>query len=521
MYVVRLNSKIFNSVSLKSFFVGLIILVAVAAFVFTGFGRIKLTGDIDPGTAAIVGRQKISMQEFRLALQSKKIDNLKPEQQDRIANQVLDELIKQRIIMEISENLGWEASDAEIALWIRNLSEFQDPKTKTFDYKIYKDIMSKGFISEPTLYSLGKASILQGKFQTLAQLNFIYPEDFLKELYLRDNLEYTISYALIEPSPKALDKELEKEVENYVKSESNKETLKNLFNENPSKFDEAKKYDLDSILISFKGAKRASGKALKRNKDAAIKLAHRIQKNILQKKATFKTLSKKYNDDVSTKVSNGYFGSYELSALDEASRKGIEVLSLKNPISKVVETPFGFRVYKLNKIQNAKKYEEKDVNYFNAKKKLEGNIKKTLEAKLVNELEVLLAKDDMTALDKFLKGNDIKWLKGASPVKSNMNFIPGIGNSHDIGPALLEIKKNNTPSKKVLKIGDKSVLIKVLTIKKAPEPKSSELDALSRRLEMLLTYEFMESSERGYFESLIKSNSIEKNPIIFRNRREN
>ena len=169
---MRLNTRIFSSVSTKSFVFGFVIVMACAAFIFTGFGSLNprnLFG-LDPNTAAQVGSEKIDMQQFSAVISSQISNDTPNEQRKILAKQVIQQMIQDKVLAEDAKKIGWSASDSDMTVLIRNVPQFQNPTTKQFDIQMFKNYIASQQMSELSFYAYLKQQLEIQKMRNLLYL---------------------------------------------------------------------------------------------------------------------------------------------------------------------------------------------------------------------------------------------------------------------------------------------------------------------------------------------------------------
>lgn len=120
----------------------LVIVIAVfVLFIFTDFGGFAPDGGTGTASAATVGDDTVTVEEFRRLYtrvegqyRESFGDQFSPEvaKQMRLPIQVLDQLVNQKILLEEARRLGLEVSDEEMRELILSLPAFKDPTTNQF-----------------------------------------------------------------------------------------------------------------------------------------------------------------------------------------------------------------------------------------------------------------------------------------------------------------------------------------------------------------------------------------------------
>jgi len=196
---MHINTRMFSSLNARSLVFGIVIVAAVLAFVFTGFGSLKFSNlsSLDPNTAAKVGGEKIDMQQFASAMMTQSSTNFNTEQKNALAHRVLSQLVMQQILVQQSNAIGWVPSEDEIAAFIRAVPAFQNNDTKQFDIKLFKNYVADQQISELSFYAYLQQQLALQKIQNLLILPAVPSTKILDVQNQINNTEFHLQYMLI------------------------------------------------------------------------------------------------------------------------------------------------------------------------------------------------------------------------------------------------------------------------------------------------------------------------------------
>jgi peptidyl-prolyl cis-trans isomerase D len=338
---MRLNSRIFSSVSSKTFFVGSVVALAIGAFTMTGVGSLR---QLDASTAGSVGSQLISMRQMQEVLQNVSRQNPgdTPEKRNENVRQAMNQLVEQKVLIEEAVRLGFEANDVEVASWIKKIPAFQNKETKKFDNDQYEKFMKTGQVTALELYRQGRDAVTLDKYYQMLSLFEPSPTQLKDETEKRNKQEFYIETAALEIPQAKLKEKVRTEAAAFLKDPKNLEELKKSYEATKSEFTKPAQVEIMSILISHKDANRAQGKALQRDKKSALDLSQTILKD-LQKGADFSQLAVTHSDDPTVKSNKGRIGFVDKSTIDEATSAAAFALNQQNPLSAVIDTPFGYR----------------------------------------------------------------------------------------------------------------------------------------------------------------------------------
>ncbi len=344
---MRLNTKIFSSVSTKSFVFGFVILMACAAFVFTGFGSLNpgnLFG-LDPNTAAQVGSEKIDMQQFSAVISSQLSAETPPEQRRALAQQVIQQMIQEKVLAEQAKKIGWLVSDSEMTVLIKSVQQFQNPQTKQFDIQLFKNYVASQSMSELSFYAFLKQQLEIQKMRNLIYLPSPLPSKLTEEQNKINNTEFNLQYAIVSIPDAILKAKISEQAKKYADDKTNEANLNELYQNSKNQFQQKAQVKAQSILISYKTAQRAQGDALKRTQNEAKSLIKQIE-NKLKSGSDFSSLASVTNDDLASKNNKGNIGFVDETNIDSTSAKAVLALTPQSPLSAIIETPFGYRIFK-------------------------------------------------------------------------------------------------------------------------------------------------------------------------------
>ena len=486
----------------KAIVVTLIVVFVCGAFIFTGFGKIHLYSGLDPNTIATVGNQKITVQEFRHALQNQKMmtRGLNEEQERAFEKQILNHLIKEKIVVDAIRNLGWEAQEQDIAVWVKQLPEFKDPESGQFDIKLYKKFLSHGGMSELGLFSIAKDMISKQKFHALANLPVAYPDSYLTDLYRRDQVEFSIEVALLQVPTLVFEETLKKAVQAYLADESHITALKAVY-EQSTEFKGEQLYDFETILIGYQGAQRSISK---QSKESALSLA---EKSLEQIKNGSKIASlTSINDDVRAKPTKGLLINQKLTDLDPSSSGALLSLTLEQPLfNEPIDTPFGYRILKLKRVHSLESKSFEEAKAILAKRMIENQIRTQLTTELVTKASAMLKDNTYQKLN-------LRFERIDQAIKLSTPFIPKLGSTKELNQVIFQLKK---PGETVLTYFEqKPAIVRLRNIKFPTAPSKEQLETLAMRKSMFFAYEFSALFEQEKLTEMKNKGKIEINSMF-------
>ncbi|APJ04151.1 peptidylprolyl isomerase [Silvanigrella aquatica] len=511
---MRLNTKIFSSVSTKSFIFGSVIVTACAAFVFTGFGSLNpgnLFG-LDPNTAAQVGSEKIEMQQFAAVISSQLSADAPPEQRKAIVQQVIQQMIKEKVLTEQAKKMGWSVNDIEMSTLIRSIPQFQNPQTKQFDFQTFKKFIASQQMSEIAFYDMVKQQLEVQKLRSLLNLPSPLPSKAAEIQNKINNTEFNLQYALVSLPDAALKEKIAEEAKKYSEDKANQSNLNNLFINTKNQYQQKAQVKVQSILISYKTAQRAQGDALKRSQEDAKNLANEIEKK-LKSGSDFSTLASQTNDDIAAKNNKGNIGYVDETNIDNKSAQAVLTLNAQNPISNIIETPFGYRIFKFMEGKPAVSKTFEDVKLQLAEQLIGNQIKQKLDLELQKNITDAIAAKNISKLNSLLAENKITWQYINKLYKVTDSYISELGTATNLAENVFSLKNPGDIIPKTIDFGTKKAIIKLVTITN-PKESAEQLESLKKQAMNSSSQEFAAASEESLVKSYEKSGKIKINPVL-------
>lgn len=511
---MRLSSQSLLSPSAKSLVVGVIIALGVLAFAITGISPNR--SRLDTNVAAQVGSQMVTMIELQRV-----VENLNRqsgnEQGRREANiqSGLNQLIQEKVILEEATRIGWGASDAEVAQWIRSRPEFQNDKTKQFDLAAYKKFLKSGYMSELDFYKQGRDSKTLEKMSSLIYLPEVTPKSILKEKSTRDSAEFTLEFAEVRPLPAKLKEKLSTEAKKYAADPANDKSLKDAFESSKSEFIRPAQVHVLSILVAHKDAQRAEGDAKSRSKEDAKKQISAIREKIL-KGESFANIAASTNDDATAKQAKGDIGWIDPTNIDPGTATAAFALNNANPLSDVIDTPFGFRLLRWQEGRERLERKYDDVKLELAERTLSEKIKNELSTEIEKELAKLLSDKKWSAVATLASSHGFEWKTLKKPVTPRTRFIEDLGQSEPLLPVLFSLKTKGDMPKQVLDFSGRKTLVRLVSRKDGLVPDAVQLQRAQSVDQHIAAQTYVSSVQRKLFDVYTNNKEIKRNLELMR-----
>lgn len=510
---MRISTNTWSSVNLKSITGTLIITVVIVAFAVTGFGG-RLGRNFDSNVAATVGSQEVSLRSLNEMVQQYERQSGAQDASQRNAHvqAALNQLVQSKVFLEESSELGWGATDMEIAQWIRSLPVFKDEKTKKYKPELHARFIKNGQMTELELKDAGKDSISQQKMQSLLMLPVVMPTKLLKEEQTRDSQSFELEYVELRPSEQLLKAKEMEQANAFVADKNNAKKLEESWEKSKGEFSHKAQINLNGILIGWKDAQRAQGDSLKRSKDEAKAIMESIKAK-LDKGEIFTKVAMQVNDDAAAKAKAGNMGWLDDTQVDPATYSAAKKLSKTKPISDIIETPYGYRM-----VQFLDERPEKNATFDEVKLELARRIVSSeLRQKLGLDVQadfakVISDKDAAAKIPALITKHGLTWKKIEKPVTANEKFIEGVGSSDSLLANLFSLKKPGDMTKNIVNISGKSYLFRLIN-RKVVSP-NVDLKQAQSTAQAIFARNFQSDSEKKLYEVYLKEKKIRINPAL-------
>lgn len=494
---------------------GAIIAVFVISFGPSGQGM----GPVDPGFAAKVDGEVISAEEFRRAygarvrlFQAQSPRGIDPKllKQFNIKQNVLDELIDERLLRQAARDNGLKVSASELRDFLREQPAFQtDGK---FDYKAYERYVNFSMGSSPARYEEDLAArLLSSKYRDAIENAINVSDAEVLQDYLLNEDKVDLNFvafkqddagAVADPTAAevaAFEKDHGSEIEARYKRDSNK-------------YNEPKKNRARHILIKVaEGAPEAEvQKAEAKIKDLEKQLAGGKD---------FAELAKAESED-SSKDKGGDLGWFGPGVMVKAFEDATNALK-PGELSKPVRSPFGFHLIKLEEVKEAQNRTLEAVRGEIAKalvleQKRDQAIKAKAE-KLLADLKGGKQLKDLAVAEPDFGDDAAKKDPSKLTYKQTGSFskaaaaIPKIGLSDELKTLAFSLSDSKKVADKVVKVNDRYYVVELKERSVADEAKFKE-----KRDELRQTAVGRKRGEvvRELTKSLRDKASVEVNPRV-------
>jgi peptidyl-prolyl cis-trans isomerase D len=495
---------------------GAYFLLVLAAFAMVFFG-ICTPGDkggmLASGNAAKVAGEKISATEFQRAY-SQMSQRFQQQYQDGFASiqgeiprYVMRQLVDERVMYQAALHAGVEAQEEDVVKMLKDAKAFQDESGK-FSSDAFRNYLRSQRYTEASFANEIRRSITVQNFRQFVNgIAYVSKKNAALD-YKISETKFDVDYLKIDPAMIKIAVSAE-DVTKFL-DDAGKAKVKTYYDTHSSEFNTKERVKARHILVSFTGARNASGAGALRTKDEAKKRAEDALRQVKAPGADFAKLASTLTDESAGKSRGGDLGFFTREDMvKEFSEAAFNLQA--GQLSGVVESPFGFHVIKVEEKQADKTTTLEQATAEIAKKIIQQDKSPALlQAKADAALADLKAGKNIDAMIKELGA---KWESTGSASPGALS-LPKVGGDAALVDAAMALAKVGDVSGKVFDVSGSKVILK---LKSRTEPDSSKLDA-KKQTELAQTaassagYALMTSYERSLRKELEDKGKIWENP---------
>lgn len=365
----------------KTFLV--IIVIAISAvFIFMGvFPDSGMSGSA-AGTVATVGGEKITARQF-LNVANREVESyramgmeLPPELLQNVRMGTLQRMVQGKLLVSEARRLGIAASDPEVQQEIRQIPNFQDPQTKTFNVNLYRKVLADNDRSTAEFEEEVREQLTLQRMQKFLEDRIrVTPKEVEREFKVANE---TRNISFIRFSREDAMKKItvaDKEVDAFLADKNREAQINGFYAQNNLTYNQPEKVCARHIL------KRAA---------PGQEVATTAPKEFLALKPTpanFAELAKKNSDDPGSKANGGDLDCFARGAMDKA----FEAAAFSLPVGKVsepVKSQFGWHY-----ILVSKKEAPVNVPLANVRREIASELIKRERVEDIRKLNLALAEE--------------------------------------------------------------------------------------------------------------------------------
>lgn len=511
---MRLSTKIWRGVSLRSILIGIVMALAIIAFTVTGVTT-SLSG-LDQNVAAQVGSQVVSMTNLQLAVQRQNRREL-PDNDARLnaLRTTLDSMIQELVVVEEATRIGWGANDTEVAAWLKKIPIFQDEKTNSFDRKRYENFIRSGQMSELDLFREGRQSLSTLKYSTLLNLDSHLPSKLAEDYARRAAASFQIEFLELVPSQETINEAVRKKATEFMADTKNAAELEKAYDARKAEFNQPESPRISAILIAHKEASQAQGDALNRSREDARRLAEETL-NTLKSGGDFAELANKLSDDVKTRTSKngGDLGFVNASVLDPAALDASKALAADGDLSGIVDTAFGLRILKRTGHRPAVNRPLDSVKTELAESIVRPEVTATQKQDIAAAFEPLLAADK--SAEREAKATELKlsWQPVKEPITPSSRFVAELGPADPIIRHLFKLRNPKDVIPNILSVSGKNVIVR-LVARTDKKLETADVDAARDIQTAQARNRFATEARRKLYDIYSQNKEIRRNASLF------
>jgi len=415
----------------------------VVVFVFWGVGSYRAQRS---SRVALVNGETITVEEYREAYNNI-IEQLRKSFGNRLSddilesfqpkNRAIEQLISRRLLLQEAKKLNFSVSENELSNSIRNIEAFQI--AGIFDTRLYQRVLNSNRLTPEMFERSQKRSMLTEKLRSLIEDSVKVSDAEAEEWFKWNNTSVKINYVVFEPdrytdiqsAADEINTFFDKHKESYKTEAKIKvrylhfdpnmyradivitdEEISEYYESNPKEFKKPKTVEARHILL--KADQSATQEIIEEKRGKILNILKKAREG-----EDFVQLAKTYSEGP-TRDTGGYLGTFQKEAMVGPFAE--KAFSMKaGEISEPVRTRFGWHLIKVEKVNEASQFSQKEA---------EDGIRK----KLTGETAQTLAFDEAeTVSDALFDGDDLaKAVEGQKPKVMTTDFFSKKGPEKDI-----------------------------------------------------------------------------------------
>jgi len=511
------NKKLSSSDRMRTFRTAgsyAILIMAVGAMTFMGT-ECTPSGDVSlpTGSAATVGPFEITSLEFRREYQRRFAEMSRSNEQfnpadHRLAERVLNDLISRRIIYYLAQQNGIGTARAEVEAGILQQGIFNGANGR-FSQELFSQYLRQNLFSEASFLKQIQFEQSVEKFQNFVMMTTYKSKQAARLEYQLRETKIVLEHVTIDPDKITINISAG-DIKEFLEN-GGAEMVAADYESRTTEYNQPEQRKARHILVSFRGARNASGEALDRTKEQAKARAESLLAQVKSPGGDFEKIASTATDDPTGKGKGGDLGWFTQATM------GTEVADVafalrRGQVSGVVESPFGFHIIKLDGIRSAKAVTLEEATDEIARRLIKRDKQPALAAERSQQIETAL--NDGGDINALLRQYSLQW-QTTEPFSAESRNIPGLGSSFEVRQALGKMQEVGQMYPERLFLGGKYAFIR---LKSRTEPDMAKVgDEELEQMQRMQAYQASQTLLQAYYSQVQKEfeerDRIHRNPV--------
>jgi peptidyl-prolyl cis-trans isomerase D len=515
--MLRWKDKVISEIDRDKFFKnsGAYFLLGLSVIAMTFFGICSPQGgdSMLSGHAAKVAGDKITAMEFQRAYRNMSermqaqyqegFDALKAE----IPRYVMRQLVDERVLYQAAVNAGLEATDDDVVSMLTEAKAFQDESGKFNSEAFNNYLRSQGYTEASFTNEIRRSITVQQFRQFVSGAAYVSKRAAALD-YVLGETKIDVDFLRIEPSMAKV-KVLDEDVAKFL-DDAGKAKVKAYYDGHATDYNSKERVKARHILVSYSGARNASGAGALRTKSDAKKRAEEIARQAKAQGADFAKLAISMTDEVAGKSRGGDLGFFVREDMVKEFADAAFAMSA-GQTSAVVESPFGFHIIKVEEKQQARTITLEQAQMDIARKLIE---QERSPAILQQKADAILAElKTGKSAGGLIKEIGAKW-ESTGPVAAGSQSLPKVGGDVSLVDAATRLTNPGALADRVFEVSGSKVILKLRSRSEADESKldTQKQKELAKNAASSAGYALMSSYEHSLRKELQDKGKIWENP---------
>lgn len=473
-------------------FIGLVLLF----FVAWGGGGIedasKIVATVD-GVAITQTERDRSYREM-----ARRFGNMSPEQEETVAAQVLQKLIREEVIIAEAKRQGITVSSSEIARQIRKIEAFQDEKG-AFDERLYKERVRRLGYTAGQFEDRMRRDLLVQRFNELVSYSAVVTRQEVDEQVRAQATNLEVAYVRLSTT-QFYDDVVIADAERDTYAAANADAIKKSYDEDYDRFyNLPKRYQLSLILLR----NDVAGTTMEDLRSRAEQV-----RALAEGGADFADLARRFSEDL-TAQNGGSLGLRPAAQFDPAEVAAADAAGV-GKVTAVVETTRGLEILKVEAMEDAKVISLAEATPDIAVKLMRAERVGPVLTEFANK--VLANWTDAATPPLELLGSQGATVEVTESFVLGAGEVPGIGKEAELMAALADAK-SGAVLPKTFSVRGSTVLV---AVKSRTEPNEAEMETRRSLVEARLRAEREQEMFTRWVDDRVAQAKVEMTQVVAR-----